>query len=98
MDRGAEPVERGKRLRHAIAHVAFEAVTGMGGAEARHQPVARNFGDDRRRGDRSDETVAADDGLAVAAGIDAVATVDEDKTRFYRQSGNGASERPQRRA
>ena len=67
---------------HAIAHVPFEAIAGMGGPEAGHQPVARHLGDDRCRRDRGDEPVAADHGLAVATGIDAIAAIDEDQRGF----------------
>src|SRR5207248_9896162 len=71
--------ERLEMLGHAVAHVALEAVTGMGKAEPRHQPVARHLGDDRGRRDRGDEPVAADHRFAFAGNRDAVAAVDEDQ-------------------
>jgi len=46
MNGRTEPIQGFEMLGHAVAHVAFEAVAGMGGAEALHQPVARNLGDD----------------------------------------------------
>ena len=79
---GPSRVQRGEMLGHAVAHVALEAVAGMRQAEPRHQPVARHLGDDRGRRDRGHERVAADHRLAVAAGIDAVAAVDEDQLRL----------------
>src|SRR5271170_2565761 len=98
MDGRAEPVERGKMFGHAVAHVALKAVARMRGAETGHQPVARDLGYDGRRCDRSNQAIAADDRLAIAAGIDAVAAVDKDKLRLDRQRGNSAGERPERRA
>ena len=77
----AEPVERGKVFRHAVAHVPLEPIAGMRRAETRHQTIARHLGDDRGGGDRSHQAVAADHRLAVAAGIDAVAAIDENQAR-----------------
>src|ERR1700691_4696001 len=65
MDRRTEPVERGEMFGHAVAHVALEAITRMGGAETGHEAVARDFGDDRGGRDRRHQAVAADDGLTV---------------------------------
>ena len=81
MNRRPESVERGEMLGDAVAHMALEAVAGMRGAEADHQAVAGHLGDDRGGRDRGDKAVAADHCLAVAAGVDAVAAVDEDEAR-----------------
>ena len=77
MDGRAEPVQRLEMLRHAVAHVALEAVAGMRERQPHHQPVARDLGDDRGRRDRRHQRVAGDHRLAVAAAVDAVAAVDE---------------------
>ena len=98
MDGRPEPRERREMLGHAVAHVALEAVAGMGQAQPPHQPVARHLGDDRGGGDRGDDGVAADHRLAVAAGLDAVAAVDEDEPRLDRQRRDRARQRPQRGA
>src|ERR1700683_5314790 len=82
MNRRTEPAQSGKMLGHAVTHMALETVTWMGGAETSHQAVAGHFGDDRSRRNRRDQTVAADHGLAVAAGLDAVAAVDEHEARL----------------
>ena len=58
VDGGAEPGQRLEMLGHAVAHVALEAVAGMREAEPRHQPVARDLGDDRGRRDRGHQRVA----------------------------------------
>ena len=92
--RRPKAVERREVFRNAVAHVPFEAVAGMGGAEAGHQTVARYLGDDGSRRDRRHEAVAADHGLTVAAGIDAVAAVDEHQPRPLRQRGHGPRQRP----
>ena len=84
-------------LRHRIAHMALEAVAGMRGADLLHQPVARHLGDDRRRGDRRDQRVAADHGLAIAGHVDAIAAIDEDEMRADRKGGHRARQRPERR-
>src|SRR5262249_50759501 len=48
--------------------------------------------------DRGENSIAANHGLAVAAGIDAVASVDEHELRPNRQACDGTRERPQRRS
>src|SRR5437762_3123456 len=77
MNGRTEPVQRIEMFRHAIAHMPFEAIARMRGAEAGHQPVAGDLGDDRGGSDRDNEPVAADHRLAIAAGIDAVAAIDK---------------------
>ena len=89
--------QRLEMLGHAIAHMALEAVAGMRGADLLHQPVARDLGDDRGRGDRRHERVAADHGLAIARHIDAVAAVDEDELRADRKRRDRARQRPEAR-
>ena len=96
MNGGAQLRERLEMLGHAIAHVALEAVAGMGQPEPRHQPVAGDLGDDRGRRDRGDEPVAADHRLAIAGNRDAIAAVDEDQARPGRQRAHRARQRPQR--
>src|SRR6267154_2538145 len=59
MHRGSEPVQRRKMLRHGIALVLLEAITWAILRELAHQPVARDFGDDRGRRDRDNQIVAA---------------------------------------
>jgi hypothetical protein len=98
VDGRAESRQGGAMFGHAVALVLLEAVAGMRGAEARHQPVARDLGDDRRRRDRGDQPVAADHRLAVAAAVDAVAAVDEHEARPDRQRRHRARQRPQRGA
>ena len=49
MHRGAEPPESSEMLRHAVAHVPFEAIPRVRGAETRHQAIAGHLGDNRRR-------------------------------------------------
>ena len=94
MNRRAEPVERGEMLGHAVAHMALETVAGMRGAETSHEPVARDFGDDRGGGNRSHKPVAADHRLAVASHIDPVAAVDKDEPRLDRQRCHRARQCP----
>ena len=96
MDGRAEPVQRAEMLRHAVAHVALEAVAGMRRAEPHHQPVARDLGDDRGGGNRQHQRVAGDDRLAVAAGVDPVAAVDEHQLGPHRQRPHRARQRPER--
>ena len=55
VDGGPEPRQRREMLRHAVAHVALEAVAGVREAEPRHQPVARHLGDDGGGGNRGDQ-------------------------------------------
>ena len=98
MDGRPEPVQRREMLRHAVAHVALEAVARMRGAEPLHQPVARDLGDDRGRRDREHQRVAGDHRLAVAAAVDLVAAVDEHELRPHRQRLHRARQRPQRGA
>ena len=88
--------KRREMLRHAIAHMALEAVARMRGADLRHQAVARHLGDDRGRGDRRDQRVAADHRLAIAGHVDAIAAVDEDEMRADRKRGDRARQRPER--
>src|SRR5262245_11776122 len=84
-------------LGHAVALVMLEAVAGIEQTQPRHEPVARDFGDDGGGSDRGHDGVAADHGLAVAAGIDAVAAVNEHELGLDRQARDRARERPQRR-
>src|SRR5262249_36066013 len=51
VDGGAEPRERLEMLGHAVALVMLEAVAGIEQAQPRHEPVARDFGDDGGGGD-----------------------------------------------
>ena len=96
MDGGPEPLQRREMLRHRIAHVALEAVAGMGGADLHHQPVAGDLGDDRGRRDRQHQRVARNHRLAVAGHLDAVAAVDIDELRPAGQGGDRLRQRPQR--
>src|SRR5476649_386024 len=93
---GPEPAERRKMLRHAIALVALEAVAGVHRADACHQPVARDLGDDRGCGNGEQERVAADDSAALAVDVDAVAAIDENELGFYRKRRYRTRERPER--
>jgi hypothetical protein len=79
--------------------VVGEAVVGIGAADSRHQAVAGDLGDDRGRGDRHRQAVAADDrlGRAGQAGRQHVA-VDQDVVGAERQAGHGAAHAPQRGA
>jgi hypothetical protein len=79
----AKLAERGEMLRHAVAHMPLEAITGMRRAETRHQPVARYLGNNLSRGDRRNKTVAADHGLAVAASIDPITAIDKHQSRHF---------------
>ena len=94
VDRRTEPVQRFEMFGHAVAHVPFEAIARMRGAKAGHQPVARDLGDNRSGGDRGDQTVAADNGLTIAAGIDAIAAIDKDERRLHRQRRHRPRQRP----
>gem|GEM_PF-6658163 len=85
-------------LRHRIAHVALEPVARMRGAQAAHQAVARDLGNDRGRGDREHQRVAADHRAALAIDIDAVDAVDEHEPGQYGKRLDGARQRPERRA
>src|SRR6185295_893316 len=85
-------------FRDAVALVALEPVSRMHRADAGHQAVAHDFGDDRSGGDRGNERIAGDHGLAIAAAIDAVATVDKDELGRRWQSLDGPGQRPQRGA
>ncbi len=96
MDGGTEPVQCVEVLRHAVAHVALEAVARMREAHPHHQPVAGDLGDDRGRRDRRHQRIAGDHRLAVAAAVDTVAAVDEHELGPDRQRPHRASERPQR--
>src|SRR5262249_20735613 len=89
--------ERLEMLGHAVALVMLEAVAGIEQAQSRHEPVARDFGDDGGGGDRGHDGISADHSLAVAAAIDAVAAVDEHELRLDPKASDGARERPQRR-
>jgi len=84
MDRRTEPVQSLEMLGHAVAHVTFETIARIGGPKACHQPVARDLGDDGSGRDGGDEPIAADDRLAIATHIDAVAAIDKNQTRLYR--------------
>src|SRR6202040_3244651 len=66
MHGGSEPMQRLEMLRHAVALVGFETIARAILRQLAHQPVARDLGDDRRRRDRDDQSVAADHGFAVA--------------------------------
>ena len=81
-------------LGHAVAHVALEAVAGMRETEPRHQPVARDLGDDGGRRDRQDQRVARDHRRAFAAAIDLLVAVDEDELRPDRQRLDRARQAP----
>ena len=94
VDGGAKPRERPEMLGYAVALVALEAVTGIEHSQSGHQPVARDLGDDRGGGYRGDDGVAADHGLAVAGGIDAIATIHEHQLRLHRQRRDRACQRP----
>src|SRR5262245_51127813 len=96
MDRGPEPRQRSEMLGHAVALVMLEAIAGIEEAQPGHQAVARDLGDDRGGGDRGDDGVAADHGLAIAAGVDPVAAVHEYKPWLDRQRRHRPRERPQR--
>ena len=85
-------------LGHAVAHMALEAVAGMGEAEPHHQPVARDLGDDGSRGDRQHQRVARDHRLTIAAAIDLHVAIDEDELRPHRQRLHRARQRPERGA
>src|SRR2546421_481557 len=47
MDGGTEPVQRVEVLRHAVAHMALEAVARVCKAHPHHQAVTGDLGDDR---------------------------------------------------
>jgi len=96
MDGRPEPVQRVEVLRHAIAHVALEAVARVREAHPHHQPVAGDLGDDRGSRDRRHQRIAGDHRLAVTTAVDTVAAVDEDELGPDRQRPHRASERPQR--
>src|SRR5829696_10021197 len=72
MDGRAKPFQRREMLGHAVAHIALEAVTRMRQGQAAHQPIARHLGDDRSRCNRGDDSVAADNRLAIATDLDAI--------------------------
>src|SRR5262249_43665267 len=97
VDGGAQPRERLEMLGDTVAFVVLEAVARIEQAQPRHEPVARDLGDDGSSSDRGENGIAADHSFAVAAGIDAIASVDEHELRPNRQACDGASERPQRR-
>ena len=96
MDGRPEAGERGEMLRHAVAHVALEAVARMGGAEPDHQPVARHLGDDRGGGDRQHQRIAAI--TASQSQPTAMRSRPSTNTRrgFTGQRLDGARQRPQR--
>jgi len=94
MHRGSEPVQRLKMLRHGIALVRLEAITWAILRQLAHQAVARDFGDDRGRRDRENQTVAADHRFAAAGGIEPVAAIDEHMFRQVRQRMHRARQRP----
>src|SRR5262249_53448849 len=94
VDRGPESRERSEMLGHAVTLVLLETVAGIEQSQPRHEPIARDLGHDRGSGDRGQDRIAADHGFAVAAGIDAVAAIDEHELRLDRQACDGARERP----
>src|SRR5207237_3486725 len=96
MDRGPEACQRLDMFRHGVTHVALETIARMNLRQARHQPVARYLGDDRCRCDRSNNGIAADNRLAVAATLDTVTTIDEDQLRTRRQRYHAPRHPPQR--
>ena len=98
VDGRPEPGQRREMLRHAIAHVALEAVAGMGSAEPHHQPVAGDLGDDRGGGDREHQRVAATSPPRSRSRSRSVAAVDEDELRPHRQRLDRARQRPERGA
>src|SRR5262245_64837539 len=82
MDGRPEPLQRGEMLRHAVAHMALEPVARMCEAELRHQPVARDLGDDGSSRYGQHQGIAADHRLAFAVDLDAVAAIHEHELRF----------------
>ena len=96
-----ESARAGPAPRNAPARcspLALEAVAGVRQAEPRHQPVARDLGDDRGGGDRGDQRIAGHHRLAVAAAVDLLVAVDEHQLRPARQRLDRARQRPQRGA
>src|SRR5262245_75016 len=96
MDCRPEPRQCLDMFRHGVTHVALKAVARMIEREPCHQAVARHLGNDRGRRNRGNDRVTADHGFTVAAGIDAVAPVNEDELRAHRQRHDGARQCPQR--
>ena len=84
-------------LRHAVAHMALEAVAGMRGADLASSARSRvTLATMEAAAIDEHERVAADHGLAIAWHIDAVAAIDEDEPRPDRQRRDRARQRPER--
>jgi hypothetical protein len=94
MNRRPEPVERLKVIGHAVTFMRLKSVAGAPLGQRTHQAIARHFCDDRCRGDRNDDPVAANHRIAVAGGIQPVAAIDEDMPWHFRQALHRALERP----
>src|SRR5262245_9422779 len=96
MNRRSKARQRLDMFRHGITHVTLETVARMNLGEARHQPVTRYLGNDRRRRYRGNNGIAADNRLAVAVTVDTITTIHENELRTHRQSEHRACQRPQR--
>src|ERR1700733_11710044 len=94
MHRRTQPVERLEMLRHAVALVRLKAIARAFLRQRARQTITCHLGDDGGGGNRYDDAVAADHGVAVAGRIEPVAAVDEDVLRRFRQTLDRAFERP----
>ncbi len=77
----------------AITLVAIPGINGMPLVQSDHQPVARDLGDDRGRGDGNRDAVATDQGLAWTGQSGGIITIDQGKDRRSGQGANSAGHR-----
>src|SRR5438270_6704372 len=81
-----------------VTHMAAESISRMFIAKAAHQAIARDFRNDRGRGNRDAFRIALHDSLAgTSETIREIAAVDQDVTGTQREAGTGPAHRDERR-
>src|SRR5204862_2046729 len=89
--------QRAQVLGRRVALVAVEAVLRMLRVQLHAETVAVHLGDDRRRRDRANLCIAADDGANRHRQLRPLVAVDEDDLRLLGETLYGAPHRQQRR-
>jgi len=93
----AKPADRFAVLLRRVSDIGLPTITRVTGCQTAHDPIARDLGNDRGRGDREAERVALDHGLHGAGNRRCNSSVDERGIRAYRQHRHGARHRQQSR-
>ena len=89
-------LERRDVTARGVAGMAVEAIFWIMRVEASHQRIARDFGDDRGRGDRQRDPIAADHRPRLATEpVGDVAAIDQSKIGPQSESAERARHRPQ---